>query len=68
MPAAIPAATPDVRSMVPAVILSLIQVPPAVALVRATVEPSHTEAVPVIAPGNEFTTIVSHVRQPVDNE
>jgi hypothetical protein len=65
VPGVIPVAIPDVVSIVAIIMLLLVHVPPAAVLLRAVVDPWHTELVPVIAGGNEFTVTTSHVLHPL---
>ena len=64
-----PTATPDtkpVTNVVDAtVVLLLLHVPPVVALASVVTVPSHTVAVPVMAPGNGFTVTTTVLRQPL---
>jgi len=62
-PADTPVTIPEVPTVAIAV-LPLTHVPPGVASVSVTVEPTHTNAVPPIEAGVAFTVIVFIVRQP----
>jgi len=59
-----PVTIPEEEPTVAVPVLLLLQVPPLVLHVSVVVLPSHTAAVPLIAAGELFTTIVSVVKQP----
>jgi hypothetical protein len=59
-----PITTPELGSTVATVVLSLVHVPPVLALSNVTVNPSHTFIVPVIA-ANGSTVMFAVIAQPV---
>lgn len=67
VPAETPVTTPVVATTVAMVVLLLVHEPPVVASDRRVVEPTHTDATPVIDAGNGFTVIEIVLRQPVGN-
>ena len=62
-----PATTPVLAFTVPTPVLLLLHVPPDVLLLNAVVLPTHTLAVPPIAPGIAYTVATAVAKQPVDN-
>ena len=64
VPAAIPVTTP-VASMVPAAVLLLVHVPPAVVFASAVVWPIQTVGVPVMIAGDAITVTTTDAEQPV---
>ena len=64
-PALTPDTTPVVRFTLALSAASLLHVPPDVALLSVVVCPTHTTAVPVLAPMPEFTVTVAVLAQPV---
>ena len=55
VPALTPVTIPVPEPMVPTAVLLLDHVPPPVELVKAVIEPAHTDSVPLIAFGKAFT-------------
>ncbi len=62
VPALTPVTTPDTTVATPPALL--VHVPPLVVEARVVVDPTHTDAVPVIAAGGAFTVTVVDVVQP----
>ena len=66
IPLRIPVTTPDEEPIVATVVVPLVQVPLPVALLNVAVEPTQTDATPVIAAGELLTVTVNVDEQPVD--
>ena len=62
---ATPVTLPELVPTVAIVVLSLVQVPPAVASVNIVDNPKHTFVIPVIAEGKGYTLTVVVALQPV---
>jgi hypothetical protein len=65
----VPALKPDTKPLseptMATTVLLLLQMPPAVEVLRVVVLPTHTAVMPVIAAGSGLTVIIVVVRQPV---
>ncbi len=67
MPVVTPDTTPPVDVTVATAVLLLLHVPPEVASLNVTVDPTHTFALPVIAAGNGLTVNTADAAHPVLN-
>ena len=68
MPLVTPLTKPVVSPAFAIAVLLLIQVPPVVALLSVTIEPTHTSSGPVISLGRLFTVNTAQTTQPEDRE